>query len=195
VSSAALRFEISRIIIPINAQPEELFRAHAIILIPYWNSVCPPPIRSHNTLENRKKNKLSYNLIMTIFEIEYITEFGGIIPVGKLIRNKKNPMAKLEDSIQKDSLVKREWPALMASLHDMSNRLSLPESRCRKLRLRTCPGLSVFELKSRHLRLYVMREDFTGIIMTLGGRKTEQKSDIQSLQKIILEYCQYRMTK
>ncbi len=132
---------------------------------------------------------------MTIFEIEYITEFGGIIPVGKLIRNKKNPMAKLEDSIQKDSLVKREWPALMASLHDMSNRLSLPESRCRKLRLRTCPGLSVFELKSRHLRLYVMREDFTGIIMTLGGRKTEQKSDIQSLQKIILEYCQYRMTK
>ena len=132
---------------------------------------------------------------MTIFEIEYITEFGGIIPVGKLIRNKKNPMAKLEDSIQKDSLVKREWPALMASLHDMSNRLSLPESRCRKLRLRTCPGLSVFELKSRRLRLYVMREDFTGIIMTLGGRKTEQKSDIQSLQKIILEYCQYRMTK
>ena len=132
---------------------------------------------------------------MTIFEIEYITEFGGIIPVGKLIRNKKNPMAKLEDSIQKDSLVKREWPALMASLHDMSNRLSLPESRCRKLRLRTCPGLSVFELKSRHLRLYVMREDFTGIIMTLGGRKTEQKSDIQSLQKIILQYCQYRMTK
>ncbi len=132
---------------------------------------------------------------MTIFEIEYITEFGGIIPVGKLIRNKKNPMAKLEDSIQKDNLVKREWPALMASLHDMSNRLSLPESRCRKLRLRTCPGLSVFELKSRRLRLYVMREDFTGIIMTLGGRKTEQKSDIQSLQKIILEYCQYRMTK
>lgn len=132
---------------------------------------------------------------MTIFEIEYVTEFGGIIPVGKLIRNKKNPMAKLEDSIQKDSLVKREWPALMASLHDMSNRLSLPESRCRKLRLRTCPGLSVFELKSRRLRLYVMREDFTGIIMTLGGRKTEQKSDIQSLQKIILEYCQYRMTK
>ena len=132
---------------------------------------------------------------MTIFEIEYVTEFGGIIPVGKLIRNKKNLMAKLEDSIQKDSLVKREWPALMASLHDMSNRLSLPESRCRKLRLRTCPGLSVFELKSRHLRLYVMREDFTGIIMTLGGRKTEQKSDIQSLQKIILEYCQYRMTK
>ena len=132
---------------------------------------------------------------MTIFEIEYVTEFGGIIPVGKLTRNKKNLMAKLEDSIQKDNLVKREWPALMASLHDMSNRLSLPESRCRKLRLLTCPGLSVFELKSRSLRLYVMREDFTGIIMTLGGRKTEQKSDIQSLQKIILEYCQYRMTK
>ncbi len=139
--------------------------------------------------------KLSYNLIMVIFDIEYLHEFGGFMPVGKLLRNKKCMMAKLENSIQKDSLLKHEWPVLMALLSDISNRLTLPVTRCRKLRLRTCPGLSAFELKSKHLRLYVMREDYTGIIMTIGGRKTEQKSDIQSLQKIILEYCQYRMRK
>jgi len=130
---------------------------------------------------------------MVIFEIEYLHEFDGLVPVGKLMRNKKHLIHKLERSVQTDSLLTREWPVLMALLSDMSNRLSLPETRCRKLRLRTCPGLSSFELKSRHLRLYVMREDYTGIIMTIGGRKTEQKSDIKSLQKIILEYCQYRM--
>ena len=117
------------------------------------------------------------------------------MPVGKLLRNKKCMMAKLENSIQKDSLLKHEWPVLMALLSNMSDRLPLPVTRCRKLRLRSCPGLSVFELKSRHLRLYVMREDYTSILMTIGGRKTEQKNDIQSLQKIILEYCQYRMRK
>jgi hypothetical protein len=130
---------------------------------------------------------------MVIFEIEYLHEFDGLVPVGKLMRNKKHLIHKLERSLQTDSLLTREWPVLMALLSAMSNRLSLPETRCRKLRLRTCPGLSSFELKSRHLRLYVMREDYTGIIMTIGGRKTEQKSDIKSLQKIILEYCQYRM--
>jgi hypothetical protein len=104
-------------------------------------------------------------------------------------------MDKLERSIQIDSLLAREWPVLMASLSDMSNRLSLPESRCRKLRLRTCPGLSAFELKSKHLRLYLLREDFTGIILTIGDRKTTQKSDLKSLQKTLLEYCQFRMKK
>ena len=144
-------------------------------------------------MKKESEIKLSYNLIMVIFDIEYLHEFGGFMPVGKLLRNKKCMMAKLENSIQKDSLLKHEWPVLMALLSDMSHRLSLPVTRCRKLRLRTCPGPSSFELKSRHLRLYVMREDYSGIIMTIGGRKTEQKSDILSLQKIILEYCQYRM--
>jgi hypothetical protein len=132
---------------------------------------------------------------MTIFEIEYLHDLDGIIPVGKLIRNNKCLMDKLERSIQMDSLLAREWPALMASLSDMSNRLSLPKSRCRKLHLRTCPGLSAFELKSKHLRLYLLREDFTGIILTFGGRKTTQKSDLQLLQKTLLEYCQFRMKK
>jgi len=132
---------------------------------------------------------------MVIFEIEYLHDFDGLVPVGKLMRNKKNLIHKLERSVQTDSLLTREWPVLMALVSDMSNRLSLPETRCRKLRLRTCPGLSAFELKSRHLRLCVMREDYTGIIMTIGGRKTDQKSNIKSLQKIILEYCQYRMRK
>jgi hypothetical protein len=104
-------------------------------------------------------------------------------------------MDKLERSIQIDRLLAREWPVPMASLSDMSNRLSLPESRCRKLRLRTCPGLSAFELKSKHLRLYLLREDFTGIILTIGDRKTTQKSDLKSLQKTLLEYCQFRMKK
>ena len=93
---------------------------------------------------------------MVIFDIEYLHEFGGFMPVGKLLRNKKCMMAKLENSIQKDNLLKREWPVLMALLSDMSNRLTLPVTCCRKLRLRTCPGLSAFELKSRYLRLYVM---------------------------------------
>lgn len=147
------------------------------------------------TLEKISENKLSYNLIMTIFEIEYLQDFDGIIPVGKLIRNHRCLMDKLERSIQMDSLLVREWPVLMASLSDMSNRLSLPESRCRKLRLRTCPGLSAFELKSKHWRLYLLREDFTGIILTFGGRKATQKSDLQSLQKTLLEYCQFRRTR
>jgi hypothetical protein len=54
---------------------------------------------------------------------------------------------------------------------------------------------SAFELKSKHLRLYLLREDFTGIILTFGGRKTTQKSDLQLLQKTLLEYCQFRMKK
>ena len=132
---------------------------------------------------------------MTIFEIDYLHDFDGIIPVGKLIRNNRCLMDKIEHSIQTDNLLAREWPVLMALLSDMANRLSLPESRCRKLRLRTCPGLSAFELKSKHWRLYLLREDFTGIILTFGGRKTSQKSDLQSLQKILLEYCQFRIKK
>ena len=132
---------------------------------------------------------------MTIFEIEYLQDLDGIIPVGKLIRNNRCLMDKLERSIQMDSLMVREWPVLMALLSDMSNRLSLPESHCRKLRLRACPGLSAFELKSKHLRLYLLREDLTGIILTFGGRKATHKSDLQSLQKTLLEYCQFRMKK
>ena len=132
---------------------------------------------------------------MVIFEIQYLSEFEGLMPVGKLLRNRKCLMGRMERAMERDSLIQREWPVLMALLHDMANRLSLPESRCRKLRLRSCPGLSVFELKSKHLRLYVLREDFTGLVLTMGGRKTEQKEDLKSLQLLIVEYCQYRMKR
>jgi hypothetical protein len=132
---------------------------------------------------------------MIIFEIQSLREFEGVMPVGKLLRNKKCLMDRMERAMERDSLIQREWPVLMALLHDMANRLCLPESRCRKLRIRSCPGLSVFELKSKHLRLYVLREDFTGLVLTMGGRKTEQKEDLRSLQLLIVEYCQYRMKR
>ena len=132
---------------------------------------------------------------MIIFEVQYLNEFGALTPVGKLIRNKKNLMNGMERTIEKDQLARREWPVLMALLHDMANRLSLPSTRCRKLRLRTCPGISVFELKSKHLRLYILSEDFTGLILTTGGRKANQIKDLKSLQHLIIEYCQYRLKR
>ena len=85
-----------------------------------------------------------------------------------------------------------EWGDMQAVLADVANGVRVPPSRYKKLSVGKKLKYSVFEAKSRHLRLYLFEEKGTGLIMIMGGKKTEQKEDIKVVKKIVKEYALFK---
>jgi len=54
---------------------------------------------------------------------------------------------------------------------------------------------SAFEVKSKHLRLYLINEKETGQIHILGGKKGDQDEDLKRVEKIIREYTEFKLTR
>lgn len=128
---------------------------------------------------------------MLIFAIEHFEEFETKQKVNKLLRNGKCIVDEFVEEIKQDKNLSPELGELYAIIEDIANNKLLPHTRYKKLRVSKKLKFKPYEAKSKHLRLYLFHEKGSGQIIVLGGKKTDQKDDIQRLEKIISEYNSY----
>jgi len=81
---------------------------------------------------------------------------------------------------------------MQAVLAEVANGVRVPTSRYKKLSVGEKLNYSVFEVKSKPLRLYLFQEKGTGLIMAEGGKKAGQKRDIARVIKIVKEYALFK---
>lgn len=125
---------------------------------------------------------------MPNFAIKHIEEFETIQRVNKLVRNGKCIVEEFVEGIKKDKNLSPELGELYAIIEDVANNQILPPTRFKKLHVSNKLKFKPYEAKSKHLRLYLFHEKGTGQIIVFGGKKTDQKDDIQRLKKLIGEY-------
>ena len=128
---------------------------------------------------------------MTIFTNEVITGFETKQPISKLIRNGKSLIDEFIRDIKADKNLSPQLAELYSIMEDVGNNLLVPRTKYKRLnlrRLKYCP----YEAKTSNLRLYVFRDDDLGILIVIGGKKTEQTEDLRRLEKLIKEYSFYK---
>lgn len=129
---------------------------------------------------------------MITFTVELVPDFVTRQRIYKLRRNGKCMADEFIEEIMTDSNLAPEWDDIKAVLVNVANGLLAPPSRYKKLRIGEKLKYSVFEAKSRHLRLYLFQEKETGQIMIVGGKKARQKRDIARVIEIIKEYASFK---
>lgn len=132
---------------------------------------------------------------MSTFEVKHIPEFETRQRVNKLVRNGKCLVDDFKDEIKKDKNISPELDELVATIEDVANGKKVPKNQYRKLNLSDKLKFSAFEVKSKHLRLYLIHEKDTGQIHILGGKKGDQDEDIKRVERIIKEYTTFKQTQ
>jgi hypothetical protein len=95
--------------------------------------------------------------------------------------------------IEADGNLTPELGDLYAIIEDVANCKAHPKYK--RLRLSDNLKFAGYEVKSKHLRLYLFHEKGTGQILVFGGKKTNQPKDIKRFEKLIREYTQYKTYK
>jgi hypothetical protein len=129
---------------------------------------------------------------MSIFTTQEIKDYSGKQKVYKLSRDGKCFLDQFTEEIKKDNNLKPELGNLVAIVKEVAKdpNLNLPKSKYRKENIGKKMPFTVYAAKSKHLRLY-MFTDPSGMVIVLGGKKTDQPSDLKRIETIVKEYSEY----
>ncbi len=126
---------------------------------------------------------------MINFALKEIKEIRGKIQVYKLICDKDCDYDLFEKQILKDGSYEKELYKIFTRLHEMADCKSLPQNKFKDI----TPKNDIhkeYEIKTDNLRVYLFHEKQTGRIIVLGGKKTDQKSDIKRFRNLKKEYLE-----
>ena len=124
---------------------------------------------------------------MPIFALHYIAEVIGQIRIYKLIVNSYCEFDEFESEIRNEGSYVSELVTIQARLQDIANGKLLPREKFRNI----TPKKELqkeYEIKTRHLRVYLFHEEKTGRIIVCGGKKGTQDKDITHFRRIKKEY-------
>jgi putative component of toxin-antitoxin plasmid stabilization module len=124
---------------------------------------------------------------MSIFAIKYIEEIVGRIGIFKLVVNNHCEYDEFEFQIETEGSYSSELITIQARLQDIANGLLLPKEKFRNITPRKAV-VKEYEIKSRHLRVYLFHEEKIGRVIVCGGKKGTQAKDIAHFRRIKKEY-------
>ena len=129
---------------------------------------------------------------MYIFALKEIIEIKGKLKFFKLVIDGKCEYDAFEKEIKTEGNYLSELLTIETRLHEISELKSLPENKFRELK-RKNDGIKEYEIKTRHLRVYLFHEKNTGRILVSGGKKATQKADIRHFRNIKREYFKQKI--
>lgn len=123
------------------------------------------------------------------FVIEKISEIDGKVPFYKLLINGACEFDDFWEEIEKDGNLKRELALIQARMLDVSNSKTLPQNKFRNITPKK-DNVTEYEIKTKHLRVYLFQEKYTGKIIVCAGKKTTQNKDIKHFRKLKKQYSE-----
>ena len=121
---------------------------------------------------------------MPTFALEHVKEIKGKINFFLLKIDGKSQFLEFEEQLKAEGNLAGELTTIQVRMQEMAEmRNPMPKTKCRDL---TPKGDSVkeYELKTKHLRVYLIHEEHKGRIIVLAGKKSTQPKDIKRFRKI-----------
>jgi len=125
---------------------------------------------------------------MNKYYIKEIQEVSGVNKIYKLLINGKCEFDEFINKIRSDGTYTNELDQIQAHLEDIGNNNPIPHNKFKELQRDTKDNVKDFELRTNHLRVYIIREKQRDKLIILAGKKTTQKTDIKRLRKIKKDY-------
>jgi putative component of toxin-antitoxin plasmid stabilization module len=124
---------------------------------------------------------------MSIFALKYIDVISGPIKIFKLLVNNLCEYEDFERQIETEGTYSSELVTIQTRLQEIVNGKLLPKEKFRNI----TPKRELekeYEIKTRHLRVYLFHEEKIGRVIVCGGKKTTQQKDITHFRRIKKEY-------
>ena len=124
---------------------------------------------------------------MSIFTLKYINEIAGRIKIFKLLVNNHCEYEDFERQIETEGSYFSELVTIQTRMQEIADGKLLPKEKFRNI----TPKKELekeYEIKTRHLRVYLFHEEKTGRVIVCGGKKTTQQKDITHFRRIKKEY-------
>jgi putative component of toxin-antitoxin plasmid stabilization module len=123
---------------------------------------------------------------MAKFSLELMDSIQGKQRFYKLRQNDICPFDDFQTEIENGNYLS-ELLTIYAYIEMVSNLKTLPNTKFRDTTPAKSP-VKEYEIKSKHLRVYLFHEEKTGKVVVCGGQKTAQKSDIKRFRNLIKAY-------
>lgn len=124
---------------------------------------------------------------MNKFALKYIEEIVGRLKIFKLLVNNYCEYDEFEKQIISEASLSSELLTIQARLQDVAECRLLPKEKFRDITPKK-ETVKEYEIKTRHLRVYLFHEEKTGRVIVCGGKKTNQGNDIKHFRRIKKEY-------
>lgn len=124
---------------------------------------------------------------MNKFALKHIDEIVGRLKIFKLLVNNRSEYDEFERQIEKQVTYISELVTIQARLQDIADGKLLPKEKFRNITPKK-ELVKEYEIKTRHLRVYLFHEENTGRVIVYGGKKTTQQKDINHFRRIKKEY-------
>jgi putative component of toxin-antitoxin plasmid stabilization module len=124
---------------------------------------------------------------MNKFALKHIDEIVGRLKIFKLLVNNRSEYDEFESKIEMEGTYISELVTIQARLQDIVDGKLLPKEKLRNITPKK-ELVKEFEIKTRHLRVYLFHEENTGRVIVCGGKKTTQQKDINHFRRIKREY-------
>jgi putative component of toxin-antitoxin plasmid stabilization module len=124
---------------------------------------------------------------MNKFALKYIDEIAGQINIFKLLVNNRSEYDEFERQIETEGSYSSELVTIQTRLQDIADGKLLPKEKFRNITPKK-ELVKEYEIKTRHLRVYLFHEEKTGRVIVCGGKKITQQKDINHFRRIKKEY-------
>ena len=124
---------------------------------------------------------------MPKFALKKIEEIVGRIKIFKLILDNNCEFDEFENQIKNEVSYASELITIQSRLQEVANGKILPKEKLRNITPKK-ELLKEYEIKTRHLRVYLFHEEKTGRIIVCGGKKVTQHKNIGHFRRIKKEY-------
>jgi len=116
---------------------------------------------------------------MRRFALKYIDEIVGRLKIFKLL--------VIENCEYAENSYSSELVIIQTRLQEIADGKLLPKEKFRNITPKK-ELVKEYEIKTRHLRVYLFHEEKTGRVIVYGGKKTTQQKDINHFRRIKNEY-------
>ena len=124
---------------------------------------------------------------MNKFALEFIDEIVGRLKFFKLLVNNRCEYDDFESQIKTEGSYSSELVTIQTRLHEIADGKLLPKEKFRNITPKK-ELVKEYEIKTRHLRVYLFHEEKTGRVIVCGGKKITQQKDINRFRRIKKEY-------
>lgn len=124
---------------------------------------------------------------MIIFALEKIKEIEGRLSFYKLLINGFCEFDEFSRQCRSDGNLDSELITIQARMQQLAELKTLPKEKHRDITPKN-QAVKEYEIKTKHLRIYLFHDKENGRIIVSGGKKTNQANDIKHFRNIKKAY-------
>lgn len=125
---------------------------------------------------------------MPKFAVEKINEIDGYVLFYALRVDNRCAFDEFCTQIRQEGTYSKELNTIQTRMQEISERKTLPVTKFRPL------GNKEYEIKTKHLRVYLFQEEQTGKIIVCAGKKTTQRKDIKHFRLLKAAYLNSKLS-